>query len=47
MCIGGKGGGGGEEGGFARTHECEHLVSDKNLQFPFSQAIRGVSPPIP
>ena len=43
MCIGGRRG----KGGVARTHECEHLVSDKNLQFTFSQAIRRVSPSVP
>ena len=37
----------GKGGGDAGTYECEHLVSDKNLQFTFSQAIRGVSPSIP
>lgn len=43
VCICGEGERGG--GGFARTLECE-LVSDKNLQFTFSQAIQGVSPSI-
>ena len=49
MCIGelgeeGRGAGG---GGVAGTRECEPFVTNKNLQFNFPQAIRGVSSSIP